>query len=156
MGVGESGLVGDFVIRIGRFAVETALDARPGLGTQFRYEAPGDRRVEIVKTQWLTSSWSSCLLENGPKLAVGQPNNSGKKFKKIKSTLKNIKATTGAVLEKGCSGKIFEKLPMKKKFFLVKLQASNLQLYWIWTLSQCLSRISTVVFRTSIIQNRFQ
>ena len=40
----ESGL------RIGRFAVQTPQGARPGLGTQPRYEVPNDFRVEIVQT----------------------------------------------------------------------------------------------------------
>ena len=54
--LGESGLVGDdVVIRIERFLVQTPLGARPALGTQPLYEAPGDSRFEIVKTQWLTS-----------------------------------------------------------------------------------------------------
>ena len=39
----------------GQGAVQTPLGARPALGTQPRYEAPGDLRVEIVKTQRLTS-----------------------------------------------------------------------------------------------------
>ena len=45
----------DVVTRIGRFPVQTPLGARPGLGTQPRYEAPGDLRVELDKTQRLTS-----------------------------------------------------------------------------------------------------
>ena len=46
----ESGLVGSgVVVRIGRFLVQTPLGARPGIGTQPRYEAPGDLRVENVK-----------------------------------------------------------------------------------------------------------
>ena len=48
--VGKSGLVGEGVgIRIGRFAVQTPLGARPGLGIQHRYEAPGDLWVELVE-----------------------------------------------------------------------------------------------------------
>ena len=39
------------VIRIGRFPVHTPIVAQAGLGTQSRYEAPGDLRVELVKTQ---------------------------------------------------------------------------------------------------------
>ena len=35
----------------GRFPVQTPLGAWPRLGTQSRYEAPGDDRVEIDKTQ---------------------------------------------------------------------------------------------------------
>ena len=50
--LGESGLVGQGgVIRIGRFLVQTPLGARPGLGTQPRFEAPGDLRAKIVNTQ---------------------------------------------------------------------------------------------------------
>ena len=44
-----------------------------------RYEAPGDLRVEYVKRKWLTSGEWSCLLDNGPKLAMGQPNSSFEK-----------------------------------------------------------------------------
>ena len=35
-----------------------------------------DLRVKYVKTQWLTSGEWGCLLDNGPKLVVGQPNRS--------------------------------------------------------------------------------
>ena len=35
--------------KIGRFPVQTPLRAWPGLGTQPRYEAPGDLRVKNVK-----------------------------------------------------------------------------------------------------------
>ena len=35
--------------KIGRFLVQTPLGAWPGLGTQSRYEAPGDLRVKNVK-----------------------------------------------------------------------------------------------------------
>ena len=38
-------------IRIGRFPVQNTLGARPRLGTQARYEAVGDLRVEYVQTQ---------------------------------------------------------------------------------------------------------
>ena len=38
-------------IRIGRFLVQNPLGTRPGLGTQPRYEAPGDLRFEHVQTQ---------------------------------------------------------------------------------------------------------
>ena len=67
------------VIRIGRFPGRTPLGARPGLGTQPRCKAPSDPRVEYVKRKWLTSGNWSCLLDNGPKLAVGQRNSSYKK-----------------------------------------------------------------------------
>ena len=47
---GESGLVGlAVVVRIGRFPVQTPLNARPGLGTQPRHKAPGNLRVESVR-----------------------------------------------------------------------------------------------------------
>ena len=66
---------------MGRFPVQTPLGARPGLGTQLRYEAPGDLRVEYVKRrQRLTAGERGCPLDNGPKLAVGQPNSSLKKI----------------------------------------------------------------------------
>ena len=52
LNVVESSLVGEgIVIRIGRFPVQTPLGARPGLGTQLRYEDPGDLWIKIVKTQ---------------------------------------------------------------------------------------------------------
>ena len=35
--------------KIGKFLVQTPLGAWPGLGTQLRYEAPGDLRVKNVK-----------------------------------------------------------------------------------------------------------
>ena len=37
------------VVRIGRFPVQSLLGARPGLGIQPLYEAPGDLWVENVK-----------------------------------------------------------------------------------------------------------
>ena len=37
------------MIKVRRFLVQTPLGAWPGLGTQPRYEAPGDLWVEIVK-----------------------------------------------------------------------------------------------------------
>ena len=40
---------------IGSFPVRNPLGARPHLGIQPRYEAPGDLRVEIVQMQLLTS-----------------------------------------------------------------------------------------------------
>ena len=36
-------------IRIGRFPDPTPLDPRSGLGTQPRYETPGDLKIEIVR-----------------------------------------------------------------------------------------------------------
>ena len=63
-------------IRIERFPVQ------PGLGTQPCYKDPSDLQVKIVKTQWSTSSDWGCPINNGPKLAVGQPNSSKKKYKK--------------------------------------------------------------------------
>ena len=40
-----------FAIRIERFLVQNPLGAWPGLGTQSRYEAPGDLHVEFVQMQ---------------------------------------------------------------------------------------------------------
>ena len=37
------------MIRIRSFPVQTSLDAQLGLGTQPRYEAPGELWVEVVK-----------------------------------------------------------------------------------------------------------
>ena len=53
------------------------LGNRMGLGSQPRYKAPGDLHVENVKhsDKHRVSEWS-CPLDNGPKLAVGQPNSS--------------------------------------------------------------------------------
>ena len=47
-----------------------------GLWDPTMHEAPGDPRVEYVKRKWLTLGEWDCLLDNGPKLAVGQPNSS--------------------------------------------------------------------------------
>ena len=63
-------------IRIGRFLVQTPLGTRLGLGTQPRYEAPGDLWVEIVENAVINIRLVRLSLENGPKLAVGQPNSS--------------------------------------------------------------------------------
>ena len=49
-----------------------------GLGTQSRHEAPGDLRVEVIKTVWWHLG-SDSPLNNGPKLALGQPNKQLKK-----------------------------------------------------------------------------
>ena len=47
---GDCGLVGQGVaIGIGRFLVQTTLGARSSFGSQLRYEAPDDLRVEYVK-----------------------------------------------------------------------------------------------------------
>ena len=58
-------------MRIGRFPVQTPLVARPGLGTQPRYVAPGDLQLKYVKCSDLTlGEWSQRM--SGPKLAVEQ------------------------------------------------------------------------------------
>ena len=57
-------------------SLDSPLGGRPGLGTQPYYEAPDDLRVDYVKTQWLTSGEWGFPLDNGPKLAVEQPNSS--------------------------------------------------------------------------------
>ena len=41
----------DVLIRIKRFLVQSLLGTWPGLGTQPRYNAPGDLWVETVKMQ---------------------------------------------------------------------------------------------------------
>ena len=66
---------GGIAIRI-RFLVQTSLGTQLGLGTQPRYEDPGDLPIEIVKMQWLTRGERGSPLDNGPKLAVGLPNSS--------------------------------------------------------------------------------
>ena len=82
-GWGESGLVGQgAVTRIRRFPVRTLLGARPGLGTQPRYEASGNLLVDYVKRNWLTSGEWDYLFNNGPKLPWG----SQIAVKKIKRT----------------------------------------------------------------------
>ena len=53
-----------------RVAVQTLLGARPGLGTQPCYEAPGDLCFEYVKCKWLTLGEWGCFLNKGPKLGV--------------------------------------------------------------------------------------
>ena len=58
------------------FIQSSPLGALLGLESQPCYEAPGDLWVENVKPQWLTSSEWGCPLDNGPKLAMGQPNSS--------------------------------------------------------------------------------
>ena len=68
------------MIRIGRFPVWTPLGAWPGLGTQPCYEAPGHLWVKYVKRKWLILGEWCCLLDNGPKLTMGQPSSSLKKF----------------------------------------------------------------------------
>ena len=61
-------------IRIGRFLVQTPLDTQPGLGAQPRYKTPQWPLGWICKTQWLTLGELGCFLDNGPRVAVGQPN----------------------------------------------------------------------------------
>ena len=50
--------------------------ARPGLGSQPRYKAPGHLRVKLVENALINIGLVRLSLENGPKLAVGQPNSS--------------------------------------------------------------------------------
>ena len=68
------------MIRISRFLVWTPLGAWLGLGTQSCYEAPSHLWVEYVKCKWLISGEWCCLLDNGPKLTMGQPSSSLKNF----------------------------------------------------------------------------
>ena len=44
-----AGPFGTMPQELGRFPVQNPLGARPGLGTQPRYEAPGDLQVEYVQ-----------------------------------------------------------------------------------------------------------
>ena len=67
-------------IRIWWFPVQTPLGACLGLRTEPCYDAPGDLQVEIVRKQWLTLGLWDCPFKNGPKLAMGQPNSSLKKW----------------------------------------------------------------------------
>ena len=53
--------------------------ARPGLGTQPRFEPPGNLPVEYVKPQWLTWGEWGFPLNNGSMLAAGQSNSSYEK-----------------------------------------------------------------------------
>ena len=48
------------------------IGARPGLGIQLCFEAPGDVQVDIVKMQWLTLGSWGCPLENEAKLVDSQ------------------------------------------------------------------------------------
>ena len=71
----------DIAIKIGRFSVQSLLGAWPGIGIQPCYKAPGDLRVKIAKTQWLTSGEWDFPPYNGTKMAVG----SQTKLNKIRS-----------------------------------------------------------------------
>ena len=59
------------VIRIRRFLVQNPLGAQFGLGTQPRYETPGE-----VYYQLLILGYWGCPLKNDPKLTVHQSNSS--------------------------------------------------------------------------------
>ena len=63
-------------IRVGTFPVQPLLCAWPDLGTQPCYKTPGNLRVKIAEKQWLKSGDWGCSPDNGPKMAVGQPNGS--------------------------------------------------------------------------------
>ena len=58
-------------IKIGRFPVQSLLGAWLGIGIQPCYKAPGDLRVKIAETQWLTLGEWGFPPYNGPKIAVG-------------------------------------------------------------------------------------
>ena len=58
-------------IRIGTFSVQTPLGARPGLGTQPRYEAPGDPRVELVENAVINIELVRLSSREWPKIARG-------------------------------------------------------------------------------------
>ena len=55
-----------------RLSAQTPLGARPGSGTQSRYEALADPEAGYVKTPRLTSDKWGSSLNNDPKLAVGK------------------------------------------------------------------------------------
>ena len=57
--------------RIGRFPVQTPIGARPGLGTQPCYGAPGGLGIENVKTQLLTLVQWDGPLDNDQSLPWG-------------------------------------------------------------------------------------
>ena len=71
-------------IRIERFFFQPQLSAWLAIGTQPCYKAPGDLRVKIAETQWLTSSEWGCPPNNDPKMALEQPNRSLKNSSKVK------------------------------------------------------------------------
>ena len=58
-------------IKIERFPVQSLLGAWLGIGIQPCYKAPGDLRVKIAETQWLTLDEWGFPPYNGPKIAVG-------------------------------------------------------------------------------------
>ena len=60
-----------YPIRIGRFPVQTPLGARPGLGTQPRYEAPGDLRVKLVDNAVINIGLVSLSPREWPKVGCG-------------------------------------------------------------------------------------
>ena len=67
------------MIELEGFCFKPHLALERGLGIQSHFETPGDLWVEVIKMQWMTSGEWDSLLNNGPKLAVEQPN---KQFKK--------------------------------------------------------------------------
>ena len=54
------------------------------------YKAAGDLQAEYVKCKWLTSGEWGCLLDKGPKFAVGQPNSSLKNSSKMVAYVDNF------------------------------------------------------------------
>ena len=57
------------VIRIGRVLVQTPLGARPGLGTQPRFEAPSNLKVENAKRRdqhWVSEAVPSIMAQSWP------------------------------------------------------------------------------------------
>ena len=128
-------------VRIRRFPVQTPLSTKLSLGTQPRYKAPSDLWVEIVKMQWLTLSEWGCPHDNGPKLAMGQPNNSPKNdcnwtrtqnHLVLKRTLNHL-----ASLAKWLS------VRLRTKWFWVRVQLQSLHLQ----ISRLLRARSSLTFR---------
>ena len=80
------------IIRVGRFRFKPTnppppppfpphhqLGSRPGIGTQPLYECSWWTSDRNCKTQWLTSGEWGCPPDNGPELALGEPNSSKNK-----------------------------------------------------------------------------
>ena len=59
---------------VGTLSFQTPLGARPVLRIQPFYEAPGDLWVKNRKGLWLTSGECGSPIDNGLRMATGQPN----------------------------------------------------------------------------------
>ena len=70
---------------IGRFLVQTLLEALQSLGNQTHYELPGTFGLKIDKTQWWTWGECSCSLWSWPKVDRKTAKQQIKKFLKLSS-----------------------------------------------------------------------